>query len=482
VLDRSSYFDELKRNPALMRRIAVIVNGEVGSNAPLETKILNAETIFNRAASRGQSLEQVTKQYTGKGSDGYYPSTTFSNGERIISRGNTLPQFYEQVLKPVVNGSDISTSKLGFAATGNASDQPGNTVASNGIRNGYYPKYKWVGNEVYVQHKPDNIPRLEGTRFDRPPGAVADTDPAGRLIPNAATPTAYGPSGQPAAPAARAIATAAPQRPALGDQIARAMGSRGIGMPGYLDPNTGHQIINPAGSGEQAMGLTRDVGRPSFARQSSLSPFAQPAPAPPPRPVSPSPPDARTATTGIPAGPVSQRTTVPDVLAPLTGQPRAPSAGLSPFDPTMFDVKQIGQQRGGTDFLSLGPKIDTSRVGMPWDDPAAMALHATAPPEAAMLAMPNPVPRAIPQQGTAFDPPASSFGGNSQAMPLTSPTTVDQQLRGMSPFSNQPPQPSQFASTTLLPFQQWPPVGWGGDYGGFAGWGGPASFDFGAFG
>ena len=482
MMDRSSYFDELKRNPALMRRIAVIVNGEVGSNAPLETKILNAETIFNRAASRGQSLEQVTKQYTGPGSGGYYPATTFANGERIVSRGNALPQFYEQVLKPVVNGSDISTQKLGFAATGNASNQPGNEVANHGIRNGYYPKYKWVGDEVYVQHKPDNIARLESTRFDRPPGSVANTDPAGQLIPNAAAPTAYAPAGAtPAAAAAAVFARPAAPRPVLGDQIARSLVPPGAS--GYVDPNTGHQIINPAGSGEQAMGLTRDVGRPSPARQMSLSPFARPAPAPSPRPASPSPPDTRAATTVSPMEPVPQRATVPDVLAPLNTQPRAPSAGLTPFEPTVFDVKQIGQQRGGTDFLSLGPKLDTSRVGMPWDDPAAMALHATAPPAAAALAMPNPVPREIVPQGSAYEPAASSFGGNSvtsREVPPYQPTTVDQQLRGLSPFSMQPPQPSQFASTTLLPFEQWPPVGWGGE--GFAGWGAPSSFDFGAFG
>ena len=83
---------------------------------------------------------------------------------------------------------------------------------------------------------------------------------------------------------------------------------------------------------------------------------------------------------------------------------------------------------------------------------------------------------------------------------MTQPVTVSQQLGGLSPFQQRQPQPmemppnqqqqdellsrfavspqqSGFASTTLLPFQQWPPVGFD-----TAGWGSPAMFNFGDFG
>jgi Peptidase M15 len=160
MIDRSQFIDELKRNPDLAHRIAVIVAGEVDASAPIEKQIIQAETIFNRATARDQSLEQVMKQTYRQGDDGYYPGSTFAQGERSLARAGGEARFRELVLKPVLAGSDKGTEKLGFAPTGNASAG----TARNGIASKYYTQYKPIGDELYVQHQPDNIARLEARR------------------------------------------------------------------------------------------------------------------------------------------------------------------------------------------------------------------------------------------------------------------------------------------------------------------------------
>ena len=118
----------------------------------------------------------------------------------------------------------------------------------------------------------------------RPPGAprATITNPAGLSpIGNAQTwdqvrTGGGGPST--AAPAARA---AAPGLGSLGSQIASALSPRGgaaAPQSGYVDPTTGHGIVNPSGSGEQAMGITRDIGPMAASRVTP--PAARPAPAP----------------------------------------------------------------------------------------------------------------------------------------------------------------------------------------------------------
>ena len=537
MIDRSQFYDELRRNPGLAQRIAIIVNGEVGAGAPTETKMLNAETIFNRAAARGQSLEQVTRQAGQQYSDGkggYYPATTFTGGQRALNGSqNKVNDFYHKVLNPVLGGSDVSTDKLGFAATGNASNNPNDgergMVANHGIANGYYTKYKWVGPEVYVQHKPDNVARLESARFNRPPGDVPNVDVAnlpagakpaafsqatgGATAPAPAAPAPVGdqpweptnaqqqelvagyPGAPPASPAAparngylRALPPAAPAAaPAgggLGDAIIKAMGPRGAGMSTYEDPTTKHQIMNPGGSGESAMGLTRDLGlaRPFLARSSQ----ARPAPAPQSSAGRPAPPVVQPAVT--PAGPVSRE---PYNIS-LDEGPTPPSAISSRPSPTsgdvmggMFDVKPVEQQRPLGDFKpAQPPRAAWSPFETAPPDVLPMPTRpvSIAPPEAAALAPPPPPPPQMTPQQEADAGLAFSLGGTPMR-PQYQPATVSQQMTGQSPFA--PPQP-QFPSATLLPFQQWPPVGWGGGegFGGFGGggWAAPASFDFGAFG
>src|SRR4029077_12537367 len=148
MIDRRQFLEELKRNPDLVHRIAVIVAGEVGGgNIPIEKQLIQAETIFNRAMSRGQTLEQATKQTYHRGDDGYYPASTISNGERIMSRPGAEARFKELVFKPADHGSDLGTEKLGFAPTGNASDSGknryGEPFATGNAARGLYAKSKW---------------------------------------------------------------------------------------------------------------------------------------------------------------------------------------------------------------------------------------------------------------------------------------------------------------------------------------------------
>jgi len=157
--------DEIRNNPELADRLQTIVQGEVGHRAPRDRQLIQLETIFNRAAARGQTLDQVTQMYTGPGSRGYYPPSTFSGG--AIQSQEERERFQARVLNPVLAGSDRSTELLGFPATGNASGG----VASRGIASGRYTRYGSLPGhaETYVQEGNwgggrENIARLEATR------------------------------------------------------------------------------------------------------------------------------------------------------------------------------------------------------------------------------------------------------------------------------------------------------------------------------
>ena len=538
MFDRSNFYDELKQNPALLARLNTIVNGEVGRGAPLETRILYLETIFNRAQARGQSLAEVTRSVDGRynndgsGRGGYYPSATFINGAPRSQ--NEQNAFNEQVLKPVLGGSDVSTQKLGFAATGNASAH----VARNGVATGRYTRHASPGGragdpgvETYVQEgRLDNIDRLNkyasGGSIPRPAADVPMTDAqyqsaqpntrdiqraypgyqpptqvgveggaAGERVPlpyargqSASGTAALTPAGAPPqktvgeAPGRdlfRAVKQAfAPQQQrggALGDAMIAAMGPRGANASTFADPTTGQTYLQ-GGSGEEAMNPYRAIGgRESFT--------ARPAPAP--RATGPqSPPDQRPAALP-PARPVPP--SLPDTAGVTTDEmQRRP---LMPFDPRMFDATPTaavkppnlsGLTPGGVpmaedpvgmfDVKQAEPNL-LQRAANYFDrNPPMWA----APEAAGLLAAPTPEP--TPQRRASVNPePAPISWPTTTAPPMSPsfvPTTTGQQMGGLSPFGTSAPQ-TGFASTSLLPFDQWPPIGWG--------WAGP-SFDFGAWG
>jgi hypothetical protein len=103
--DREKRFrDEVTRNPGLLDRMAQISLGEnKGKKANQEV----IETIFNRASARGTSLAQAMKEYTGRGSDGYYPGTTFSGGARAMGNAK-LRAMAEEHIRKAWGGSNVS--------------------------------------------------------------------------------------------------------------------------------------------------------------------------------------------------------------------------------------------------------------------------------------------------------------------------------------------------------------------------------------
>jgi hypothetical protein len=497
MIDRSLFLEELKRNPVLMSRLATIVNGEVGRGASLDQKLVQLETIFNRAQARGQSLEQVTQMYTGPGSRGYYPQSTFTNG--AVRSQNEQNAFNEQVLKPVLSGSDRSTDLLGFAATGNASGG----VAQRGIASGRYTAHGKVGPETYVQEgRFDNIARLHGYRKGERPTPPADIpNPGGETYDKGTAPVAMPGAGVTRSPAAglpslitRALPSVAravrPPPPSLGDQIIKAMGPRGALMSSFTDPTTGQQYLQ-GGSGEEAMGVMRAIGRPSQS--------VRPAPAQRQRPV-PTPPQGQGAAGVVnpqPRGPVPPTTTAPDTSGVTSDEmQRRP---LMPFDPRMFDTTPTAAAVP-TNLSGLLPRsqppMTEDPVGM-FDVKRVPPLPLTAggmptAPEIAGLLAPEPPPSV--QQPADSNLASAGFlrGGKSSGLePPYYPTTVGQQIAGgLSPFMVTPPTPpsttptpnlspfsispqqSGFASTTLLPFDQWPSL----DFGSFN-WAGPYNFN-----
>jgi hypothetical protein len=188
AFDRSRFAEEMRQDPELAARMQTIVQGEVGHKASRERQLVQLETIFNRAAARGQTLRQVTMG-TAEGRGGYYPPSTFAGG-RISSQAE-YDAFQKNIMGPVLAGSDESTRLLGFPATGNAS---AGVAARGSVPGGRYtrhsdPRDRRFGGETYVQEGRwgrgmrvhEDIARLEASRV--PPAApdVASQPPTRSL-------------------------------------------------------------------------------------------------------------------------------------------------------------------------------------------------------------------------------------------------------------------------------------------------------------
>jgi hypothetical protein len=148
-VDRSSFRSQLATNPQLIRKLAWMVNGEVGKNAPTQAKIVQLETAFNRAYQRGQSLDQVLAVHMRRGDGGYYAGNTYSR-EAMPSNAE-IEQFKNDVLGPVMQGSNLSDVGYG-PMTGNAS---GSVAAHQFARqHGYHLQ----GGDSYFREGPFNRP------------------------------------------------------------------------------------------------------------------------------------------------------------------------------------------------------------------------------------------------------------------------------------------------------------------------------------
>ena len=110
-----------------MSQLYAMTRAEVGGQGA-DAQQAFMESIFNRASSRGMSLEQTLSNKN------YFPQSTFDAANKYASQSN--PVAYDELLNKVRAGSNIS----GFA-TGNASGTVGfaggpMTYASGGERFG----------------------------------------------------------------------------------------------------------------------------------------------------------------------------------------------------------------------------------------------------------------------------------------------------------------------------------------------------------
>jgi hypothetical protein len=115
-VDRSQYQNDMN-NPQLVYRMAQMVAGEVGEDAPNEVKQGQLETAYNRVAyGLAPNINAALSQVARGNPYGYYPASTFAN--RPTAR--QIADFKQNVLGPVLAGSNNSDRGFG-PATGNAS-------------------------------------------------------------------------------------------------------------------------------------------------------------------------------------------------------------------------------------------------------------------------------------------------------------------------------------------------------------------------
>jgi hypothetical protein len=137
MFDRRQFAQELE-NPAIVKKLADMVKGEVGWRAPHDTKVVQLETVFNRAMARGHSLEKALLSTSEDPRLGYYqggPNGTYS---RPVTAAE-FEDFKKTILPELLAGSNKSEELLGFIATGNASPPVSTEQKRRGIRGGDLP-------------------------------------------------------------------------------------------------------------------------------------------------------------------------------------------------------------------------------------------------------------------------------------------------------------------------------------------------------
>lgn len=180
-IDRSRFEKEILSKPWLVRKMASMVQGEVGKGAPLSTKIVQLETAFNRAQARGHSLEQALLSVTEDPRRGYYAADTY----HFISDAD-VERFKTDVLGPVLRGSDISSQGGKGPMTGNASAQvaahqfargtPGyNLPAAGGMHESYFAEGPFKNAFPRIPPSPSSVVRVPNVSTGA--GAALETPP-----------------------------------------------------------------------------------------------------------------------------------------------------------------------------------------------------------------------------------------------------------------------------------------------------------------
>lgn len=161
-LDRRQFLDELKK-PALVKKLADMVKGEVGWGAPTDTKFVQAETAFNRAQARGHSLARALWSKSDNSQLGYYQGGANGTYSRPVTAAE-FEDFQKNFLPALVAGSNRSEALLHFIATGNASPPVSTEQYALGTQGGDLPSAIPHHPESYFLEGPFKFPfkRLQG--------------------------------------------------------------------------------------------------------------------------------------------------------------------------------------------------------------------------------------------------------------------------------------------------------------------------------
>jgi hypothetical protein len=178
-IDRSQFSEELREHPELILKMSWMVNGEIGRNAPLEAKIVQLETLFNRAQARGQSLARNLLSVTEDPNEGYYAGKSAPGGGTYSPAAKPTPAevqwFKDNVLSEVMRGSNLSDHGNG-PMTGNASGDVAQHEFKQGISG-----YKLAGGDSYFREGPFEFP------FPAPQALPASQGQGGVSVAAAAT-------------------------------------------------------------------------------------------------------------------------------------------------------------------------------------------------------------------------------------------------------------------------------------------------------
>ena len=104
---RGQFGQELATNPDLRTKLMASIQAEVGNQSD-EAKLAYVESVMNRAAARGMSLDQTISDTS------YYPKATTSQ------LGRTPSQDEQAILHPIIANA-LSGSNISNLATGNKS-------------------------------------------------------------------------------------------------------------------------------------------------------------------------------------------------------------------------------------------------------------------------------------------------------------------------------------------------------------------------
>jgi hypothetical protein len=178
-IDRRQFLGELKQNPAVIKKSADMVKGEVGWSAPHDTKVVQLETAFNRAMTRGHSLAQALWSTSEAGSRGYYQGGSNGTYSRPVTTAE-FDDFKKNILSEILSGSKKSEELLGFVATGNASPPVSTKQFNKGMQGGNLPTALLNHPESYFFEGPFKFPfkRLQGGESISLPMALA---PSGQI-------------------------------------------------------------------------------------------------------------------------------------------------------------------------------------------------------------------------------------------------------------------------------------------------------------